>query len=240
MAKKSKQKQAISRTAQGELARTEQTERAAQQLQSQPPDSESQQPFSVASQGDKTSQNLVQPKELTSEVKCAQDIALLELLDQRPQSFANGDQHGSRDQNDERRVLSIHQERELATNLAFLAGVSDSPNHIMGRANPSRWGHSQGGSEALRSHLWKLTPEMSTAYSTKPRSTLKFNSWLTVRVNMPRAFYRGYWPRAKMRVHSATHLLQFMANTVYQSRIGSCTEHGHFLLDSRMGNYKTV
>lgn len=75
---------------------------------------------------------LTQTEELPPAVRCAHNIALLELLDPRPEILASNLQPDSRKLEDEGRVLSIRQERELATNLAFLAGVSNSPDHIMG------------------------------------------------------------------------------------------------------------
>ena len=132
MAKKSKQKQTVSIAAGQKSAHDEQKKRVVQRATSPPVDFACQRNLPLASQRDKTSHHLVQPEELHPDVRSAQNIALLELLDQRPQSSTNGLQRASKDQIEEGRSLSTNQEKELATNLAFLAGVSDSPNHVMG------------------------------------------------------------------------------------------------------------
>ncbi|KAJ0108530.1 hypothetical protein J7T55_002134 [Diaporthe amygdali] len=87
----------------------------------------------IVSEGGSTSPRLIQPESLSPAVRSAQNIALLELLDQRPRSFLSSSSNNASGQwNVERRILSVQQERELSTNLAFLAGVSDCPNHVMG------------------------------------------------------------------------------------------------------------
>lgn len=72
-------------------------------------------------------------EEVPPAVRCAENVVLLELLDpvpKRPITYAaprpSRDRHG-----DVERNLSMGQEGELATNLAFLAGISDNPNYIM-------------------------------------------------------------------------------------------------------------
>lgn len=81
--------------------------------------------------------HLVQSVELPPEVRSAHNTALLKLLDPRPETLPSISQQDSTlqdstQQRDEGRTLSLQKERELATNLAFLAGVSDEPHHIMG------------------------------------------------------------------------------------------------------------
>lgn len=135
MAKKSNRKRFLSRASQQNSDQSEQT-------QSQPQDTKSfshrpkTQRSSVAMSAEKTLPRLIQSGELPPEVRSAHNNALLELLDPRPKalpSISQQDftQQDSTQQGDEGRTLSIQKERELATSLAFLAGVTGSPHEIM-------------------------------------------------------------------------------------------------------------
>lgn len=66
-------------------------------------------------------------------VRCAENIALLELLDPRPDDpkFPALQQPLADSRADVQRSLSLNHERELATNLAFLAAISDDFKHVM-------------------------------------------------------------------------------------------------------------
>lgn len=86
----------------------------------------------MATSAEKTLPDLIQSEELPPEIRSAHNNALLELLDQRPKALASIPQQDSTEQEDKGRILSIKKERELATNLAFLAGISKNPDHIMG------------------------------------------------------------------------------------------------------------
>lgn len=119
MAKKSNQKRYLSRASQHTSDPSEQTP-------------ETQRMSPVATQRDNKSSGLTRSKELSPEVRSAHNIALLELLDPRPRSLTDRFQHYSTEQNETGRGFCIQQERELVTNLAFLAGVSDFPDHVMG------------------------------------------------------------------------------------------------------------
>lgn len=67
-------------------------------------------------------------------VRCNETIVLLELISQLPgQPPDAGPQFLPREpeqEDDNRRILSLQQENEIVSSLAFLSGVSNSPNHI--------------------------------------------------------------------------------------------------------------
>lgn len=127
MAKKSNRKRSLSEASRHQSHHSEQTQSPPQHTKSPLHSPKTQITSSVETQGDNTLSDLIQSRELSPEVRSAHNNALLELLDPRPQCLASKFQQG-----DEGRTLSIRKERELATNLAFLAGISDSSHHIMG------------------------------------------------------------------------------------------------------------
>lgn len=133
MAKKLDRKRSLSTASRQKSNQNEKIQSLPQHTETSSPLSpKTQRTSSIAPQGDSTSHHLTQTEEFSPAVRSAHNIALLELLDQRPQSLVSGHQRNSTKQSDEGRNLSIRQERELATNLAFLAGISDCPDHIMG------------------------------------------------------------------------------------------------------------
>lgn len=131
MAAKSKQKQLLSRESDQKSKQDEQTPGRSQNTQSQAHGHKTQRTDSMASQKGDTLLRMNQPQELPPPVRSAQNIALLELLDPRPPSFTSSFQYDSTNQNHRGRNLSRKEERELATNMAFLAGVSECPEHVM-------------------------------------------------------------------------------------------------------------
>lgn len=72
-------------------------------------------------------------EDISPAVRCAENTILLELLSpvpeilpiQGPRGFSQ-DRHSNAE-----RTLTLAQEHELATNLAFLTGITDNPNYIM-------------------------------------------------------------------------------------------------------------
>lgn len=73
-------------------------------------------------------------EEPSEAVRCVENSILLELLNPVPNlDNVQAAPRISRDRyRNVKRALTIDQERDLATSLAFLAGISDNPNHIMG------------------------------------------------------------------------------------------------------------
>lgn len=132
MAKNSNRKRFLSRASQQKSDQSEQTQSQPQHTKSFPHRSKTQRKFSMAISAEKTLPHLIQSGELPPEVRSAHNNALLELLDPRPEILPSISRQDSTQQEDEGRVLSIQKERELATNLAFLAGISDHSRHIMG------------------------------------------------------------------------------------------------------------
>lgn len=133
MAKKLNRKRSNSKASPRKLNQNEKIQSPPQHTESLSPLSPStQRTSSTTPQGGNKSSRLTQPGELSPPVRSAYNIALLELLDPRPRILASETQQDSTKQSDEGRNLSIRQERELATNLAFLAGISDCSDHVMG------------------------------------------------------------------------------------------------------------
>lgn len=136
MAKKSNRKRFLSRASQQNSDQSEQTQSQPQDTKSFSHRPKTQRRSSVAMSAEKTLPRLIKSGELPPEVRSAHNNALLELLDPRPKalpSISQQDftQQDSTQQGDEGRTLSIQKERELATSLAFLAGVTGSPHEIM-------------------------------------------------------------------------------------------------------------
>lgn len=133
MAKKLNRNRSLSKASRQKPHQTEKIQSLPQRTESSSPFSpKTQRTSSTAPRGDNTLPHLTQPEELSPAARFAHNITLLELLDPRPQNLAGEVLHDSTKQSDETRNLSLRQERELATNLAFLAGVSDCPDHIIG------------------------------------------------------------------------------------------------------------
>ena len=61
---------------------------------------------------------------------CAEDIALLSFLHTVPEPSQRCDLSSFRGRNDER-TLPLERECDLASTLAFLAAISDDPNHVV-------------------------------------------------------------------------------------------------------------
>lgn len=75
--------------------------------------------------------------EMNPTIRLSENIALLWVLDEVPQA-AGSNAHPKPQLDQHQRLLSLEQEKELCTALAFLAGVSDNPNHVMAVAVEER------------------------------------------------------------------------------------------------------
>lgn len=132
MAKKSNRKRAVPEASRRKSTQSGQTQTVPQHAKLSPHGPKTQRISSAAAQGASALPQLTKTRKLAPAVRCAHNVALLELLNPRPKSLTVSPQPDFTQQEDEGRTLSLRQERELATNLAFLAGVSGCPDHIMG------------------------------------------------------------------------------------------------------------
>lgn len=132
MAENSNRKRFLWRASQQKSDQSEQAQSQPQHTKSFPHRPKTQRRSSVTTSEEKTLPLLIQSGELPPEVRSAHNNALLELLEPRPKALPSVSQQDSTQQGDEGRALSIQKERELATNLAFLAGITNNPHNIMG------------------------------------------------------------------------------------------------------------
>lgn len=132
MARNSNRKRFLLRASQQDSDQSEQTQSQHQDTKSFSHRPKTQRRSSVATSAEKTLPRLIQSGDLPPGIRSAHNNALLELLDQRPKALASIPQQDSTGQEDKGRILSIQRERELATNLAFLAGISKDSDHVMG------------------------------------------------------------------------------------------------------------
>ena len=78
------------------------------------------------------------PESARQDVRLAEDVAVLSVLDALPGEIVDNPLPPGFDERDPRRVLSFERERFLASGLAALADISDDPNHVVAVAVEER------------------------------------------------------------------------------------------------------
>lgn len=78
-------------------------------------------------------QHAAAQEQVSPAVRCAENAVLLELLSPvpKPPTTRVAPRFSKERHSNVERTLTMGQESDLATNLAFLAGISDNPNYIM-------------------------------------------------------------------------------------------------------------
>jgi len=100
------------------------------------------------------------------QVRCVEDIALLSMLRPSPASASSGLPAPAIPAERVNSALSFREERQLATTLAFLAGISPDGNHVMAVAVEETVPHEQ---LRVLVAINKMTPSSSHAVLTRAK-----------------------------------------------------------------------